>query len=141
MQGRNRTRWRERRDTIPARRRRRRRRRREIERSQEYQPLDVDPGSASRGVRSRLITAVGGLVVTMACLLTAWASAFSTFSATFALTIAASTFGASIALVMSARREEVVHQLANKLDRETGELESDAGEGLLPGGGGTDGAV
>jgi hypothetical protein len=42
---------------------------------------------------------------------------------------------------MSARREEVVHQLANKLDRETGELESDAGEGLLPGGGGTDGAV
>lgn len=117
MRGKNRLRWRNRRDTLPARRHRRRQRRRDVERQGEYDPIEVHPSSVARGVRSRLVGALGALVVTLGCLGVGVATSLSTFFAVFALTIGLSSFGAGVALVMSARHEEKVHQIADQLDR------------------------
>jgi hypothetical protein len=79
--------------------------------------MKVEPDAASRGVRTRLIGALVALGVTLACIVSIVSAPLSTFSATFAFTMGLSSFGAAIGLVMSARHEEEIHQLAARLDR------------------------
>lgn len=114
----NRFRWRERRDTLTARRHRRRRRRRDLQRSECYEPEPADPDSASRGVRNRLAGAMVAVALTSICIGTGLVIPLSWFAATFAFTLGFSSFGAGIALVLSARHEERVHELAAQLDAE-----------------------
>lgn len=78
--------------------------------------MECDPRSASRGVRSRLVGAVVALAVTLLCLLTAFVFPLSTFTTTFAFTLGFSSFGAGVALLMSARQEEQVHEIGARLD-------------------------
>jgi hypothetical protein len=77
----------------------------------------VDSRSANRGIRSRLLGAISAAIVTLICLLSIFLSPI-TLGSTFALTVAIGSLGLSIALIMSARREEIVHQVAGELTRE-----------------------
>lgn len=112
--------------------------------------METDPGAAQRGVRTRLWTAAGTLGVTAVCFAIVVATSLSTFGAIFALTSGLATLGASIGLLMSARHEEQVHEVAAELDGETeapllpetGDVEvpsSQGVEGTKPDG--TDGSV
>lgn len=117
MRKRAQLRWREKRDSLVGKRRRRRRRRRDVRRGGDYLPVRVDPSTAARGVRSRLRGAVAALTVTAVCAATLVLSPLSTFAAIFALTMGVSSFAAAVGLVLSARREEEVHEFALQLDR------------------------
>lgn len=111
-------RWRDQRDSIPARRRRRRSRRRDKPASQYYRPVEVDPDLASRGVRARLAGGVAAALVTAFCLLTIFWTPVITLASAFSFFLAIGSLGLSFALIMSARREELVHQMADRLNRE-----------------------
>jgi hypothetical protein len=76
----------------------------------------VDSQSALRGVRSRLIGAVAAAATTLVCLLYAMLTSLNSFGSTFALTVAMCSFGAAVALLLSARHEEEVHELAAGFD-------------------------
>ncbi|MFB6350597.1 MAG: hypothetical protein ABEN55_19525 [Bradymonadaceae bacterium] len=78
--------------------------------------MEFDPDSASRGVRSRLVGAIAALIVTVFCLLTGFVFSLSTFATAFAFTLGLSSFGAGVALLMSARQEEEVHEIGARLD-------------------------
>ena len=95
-----------------------------------YEPILVDADAASRGVRSRLYVASAAAALTLACLLGMALGGQGTFAM---IALGSMAFGgllATLTLVLSARREEVVHQLASDLDRQPP---------LLPGAGGADG--
>ncbi|MFW6058457.1 MAG: hypothetical protein ACOC9W_06340 [Persicimonas sp.] len=79
--------------------------------------MEVDPQSAMRGVRSRLIGAVMAASVTLVCVLYAMLSSMGSFGATFALTVGLCSFGAAVALLLSARHEEEVHELAFQFEQ------------------------
>lgn len=113
----NRIRWRHKRDTLPARRRGRRRHRRDRGIGSEYTPMKIDPRSALRGVRSRLMGAMGAASMTLICMLYALATSIGSFGATFAFTTGLCSFAAAVALLLSARHEEEVHQLASDFAR------------------------
>ena len=78
--------------------------------------MEFDPHSASRGVRSRLVGAIAGLAVTLLCILIGFVFPLSTFATTFAFTLGFSSFGAAVALLMSARQEEEMHEIGAQLD-------------------------
>lgn len=120
----NRIRWRHRRDTLPARRRRRRWHRRDRACGDTYYPMQVDPDSALRGVRSRLVGAMAAASITLISFVYALLSSLTTFGATFALTVGVCSFGAAVALLLSARHEEEVHELASSFDRDERALEA-----------------
>lgn len=84
-----------------------------------YYPMKVDAQSARRGVRLRLLGALVAVSVTLVCFVYAALSAMSTFGATFALAVGLCSFGAAVALLLSARQEEEVHALAARLDAES----------------------
>ncbi len=111
-------RWRDRRDTLPAIRRRRRAKRRDRDASRHYYPMEVDANSASRGIQMRLLGAMASAMVTVVCVLTILLSSEITLGAIFPFTVAVGSLGLSIALTMSARREEIVHQVAGQLNAE-----------------------
>lgn len=111
-------RWRDRRDTLPACRRRRRAHRRDRDASRHYLPMEVDANSASRGIRARLAGAMISALVTVACVLSIILAPEITLAAIFPFTVAVGSLGLSIALTMSARREEIVHQVAGRLTRD-----------------------
>lgn len=114
-----RMRWRHSRNTLPARRRRRRAHRRDVERGgTTYNPIEVSSDVARSGVRFRLLGAVLSALVTVLSLL-AGMFAPGTFGAIFGFTVALSSFGAAVGLLMSARHEEQVHALAAELERGT----------------------
>ncbi|RDV38382.1 hypothetical protein DV096_06065 [Bradymonadaceae bacterium TMQ3] len=114
-------RWRDRRDTVPARRKRRRLHRRDFPASQVYEPAPVDPRLATRGVQSRLLGAAGLAALTVACVLAViFAPGFS-YDMVFLLTMGTGSLGLAIALIMGARREEIVHGIAHRLSDESGE--------------------
>ncbi|QDG53375.1 hypothetical protein FIV42_22305 [Persicimonas caeni] len=122
-----RRRWRNTRDTIPARRRRRRTHRRDHKRGGTYYPMRVDPQSALRGVRTRLVGAVIAASTTLVCVLYAMLTSMSSFGSTFALTFGLCSFGAAVALLLSARHEEEVHELASEFNdrhRQASEVDS-----------------
>ena len=68
------------------------------------------------------------MLVTLVCIVSIVAFPLSTFSATFAFTTGLASLGAAVAMIMSARHEEQIHQLAARLDR------SEAFEPILEGG-------
>lgn len=111
-----RRRWRDTRDTMPARRRRRRARRRDQKCSRNYSPMVVDSQIALRGVRARLLGALVAVVVTLVCGIYMIVSAMSSFGATFALAVGLCSFGAAVALLLSARQEEKVHAFAARME-------------------------
>ena len=126
-------RWRHTRDTIPARRRRRRTHRRDTKRGGTYYPMQVEPGSAQKGIRMRLIGAVVAASTTLLCIIYAMLSSIGTFGATFALAVGLCSFGAAVGLVLSARHEEEVHQLAARFaDLALVEGEADPGNTSRP---------
>lgn len=110
-------RWRDRRDNLPARRRRAHRRDRSS--SQEYHPIIVDREEANRGVRSRLLGAMLAASITVLSMITIFLAPVFTLGSAFALSVAIGSFGLSMALTMSARREEIFHQVAGRLTAET----------------------
>ena len=110
--------WRDQRDTLSARRRRRRTHRRDRPSSTDYHPIVVDSQEANRGIRSRLLGGMAAASVTVLCLLSIFLAPEFTLASTFALTVAVGSFGLSMALTMSARREEIFHQIAGQLTAE-----------------------
>lgn len=80
--------------------------------------MQVDPDSALKGVRTRLVGALAAAAVTLVCFMYAMLSSLSSFGGTFALTIGVCSFGAAVALLLSARHEEEVHELASSFERE-----------------------
>lgn len=98
---------------MPA-RRRRRSHRRDVERSREYTPVPIQPGMARDGVRSRLWSACIAVGVTFICIvgLVLWPQTSFATAALFSVGFCA--FNAAIALILSARREESVHELAHE---------------------------
>lgn len=112
-------RWRDRRDTVTARRKRRRLHRRDFPASQVYEPAPIDPRLATRGVQSRLLGAAGLAALTVACVLAViFAPGFS-YELAFLLTMGTGSLGLAIALIMGARREEIVHGIAHQLSDES----------------------
>lgn len=79
--------------------------------------MSVDPDSAQRGVRARLMGAVGAASTTLICIVYAMLASVGSFGATFALAIGLCSFGAAVGLLLSARHEEEVHELAAQFDR------------------------
>ena len=116
-----RRRWRDQRDTLPARRRRRRAHRRDRQASRSYYPMKVDAKSANRGIQARLLGAMASALVTVICLLSLLIVPELTLGSTFAITMGLGSLGLSISLTMSARREEIVHQVAGRLASEIDE--------------------
>jgi hypothetical protein len=53
---------------------------------------------------------------TLVCLLYAMLTTLNSFASTFALTVAVCSFGAAVALLLSARHEEEVHEMAAGFD-------------------------
>lgn len=83
--------------------------------SREYFPMEVDASSASRGIRTRLLGAMASAAVTVVCFLVVFLAPELTLGAIFPISVALGSLGLSIALTMSARREEIVHQVAGEL--------------------------
>ena len=111
----SRRRWRERRDDWPG-RRRRRIPRRDRQTSRYYFPMKVDSRAANRGIQTRLLGAMGSALLTVVCLLSIFLASEITLGSTFPLAVGLGSLGLSIALTMSARREEIVHQVAGELN-------------------------
>ncbi len=111
-------RWRDRRDTLPARRRRRRAHRRDRSPSRTYYPMKVEADTVSRGIFTRLLGAMGSALVTVICLASLLLAPELTIGSIFPFTVAIGSLGLSVALTMSARREEIVHQVAGRLHSE-----------------------
>lgn len=111
--GGGRGRWRDRRQTIPARRRRRRSHRRDTPRGGDYSPVLVESNTARRGVKLRLFAAVGSLLLTLICLVGSLVGGMSTMGLIAAFSIGFTAFNAGVAFLLSARREEDLHMLAN----------------------------
>lgn len=139
-------RWRDRRGTIPARRRRRRTHRRDTRRGGDYEPVEVTADSAKRGVSLRLFSAVASLLVTIICLGVLVGGSSSTFGMVAIFSVGFCAFNAGIALLLSARREESLHMLANE---SVGGLLTDGADGADgtdccatgPAADGTDGSI
>lgn len=110
-----RRRWGDDRDGQPGRRRRRRLHRRDRDASRDYYPMKVDANSASRGIRTRLVGAMASAMVTVICFLSIVFAPEITLGSIFPFTVAVGSLGLSVALTMSARREEIVHQVAGQL--------------------------
>jgi hypothetical protein len=121
LMGRNRSdRWKDRRETLPARRRKRRAHRRDQPPSRFYEPMLVDPQAAARGVQSRLFAALLAVLMTLGSIVWGLSASAAAMSATFAFIVGSVSLGAAIALLMSARREEEVHELATELQEAGG---------------------
>ncbi|MFU8806063.1 MAG: hypothetical protein ACNA8W_19785 [Bradymonadaceae bacterium] len=110
------SRWRDGRNTLPAKRRKRRAHRRDLPASRLYIPMEIDPQTAARGVKSRLLGALIAVMLTLGSILWGVSVAAVSMSATFAFIVGSVSLGAAIALLMSARREEEVHELASELN-------------------------
>ena len=110
-----RPRWRDGRDTLPARRRRRRYHRRDRSPSRDYLPMEVDARSAHRGIQARLFGAMVSAVITVICFMSLLLAPELTLGSTLAIGFGIGSLGLSVALTMSARREEIVHQIAGEL--------------------------
>lgn len=78
-----------------------------------YRPMIVASDTALRGVQSRLLGGVLTALLTLCCIAFVLTSPGITMAVTFAFTIGTYSLAASIALLMSARQEEIVHQLSS----------------------------
>ncbi len=92
-------------------RRSRRHPRRDIPRGGDYYPTSYSPKLAQRGASTRLWLAAGSASLTLVAIVAALLSTQGPFSLAVLAILAFLSFNATIALVMSARREEAVHGL------------------------------
>lgn len=97
------------------RRRPRRPARRSGEVSVHYEPIALDRGAATRGVRNRLYGAIFAAVLVWICAACLVVLPLSTFSALVLSGFGVGALSAVIAMLLSARREELMHQLASDL--------------------------
>lgn len=88
--------------------------------------MRLAPDAASRGVQARLSGALLTGLVTAVCLFSLLALQPAGFTAIALIITAIGAFTGSVSLILSARREELVHQLANDLLREDRLLEPPA---------------
>jgi len=102
----------------------RRTRRRDTPRGYHYEPLRVDAKAAERGVHVRLLGAIVAGAVTFASAFAVLAMSPDKFTFLALTALAVSGLLVTVSLILSARREELVHQLANDLQGEPA--------GLLP---------
>ena len=110
----NKARWRDSRETIPARRRRRRHHRRHTKRGGTYYPFEYDINIAQNGVRNRLGLGVVAISFAMGCLIGMSVPMLSHFAIVAFATFGFCSLCAGFALIASARREESVHQIASE---------------------------
>ena len=87
-------------------------------RSGEYRPLKVSHGAARRGVRRRLLGAVGANAFVAASVVVLFVLQPQSFALLAGLVIAASFALVSLGLLLSAQAEEAMHQTAAALGRE-----------------------
>lgn len=92
-------------------RRSRRHPRRDIPRGGDYYPTIYSPKLARRAASTRLWLAAGSASLTLLSIIAALVSTQGPFSLAVLAMMAFLSFNATIALVMSARREEAVHGL------------------------------
>ena len=97
------------------RRRPRRPPRRSGEVSLHYEPIDLDRGAASRGVRVRLYGGMVAAAMVWICAACIVILPMSTFSVIVLSTFGLGALSAAVAMLLSARREEVMHKLASDL--------------------------
>lgn len=97
------------------RRRPRRQSRRQKKRGAIYSPIVTDVDAATRGVRHRLYGASFAALMTFICILSCVFLPMTTFTMFVLVSFAMGTLSTSIAMLLSARREELVHQLASDL--------------------------
>lgn len=100
--------------------------------------------TAQRGVSARLFAATALLMVTLLCVLAMLAGSTVTFGIVAGAATGFCAFMAAIALLLSARREESLHRLANEPARAllTAEAPNDGTDGELEKGiEGTDGSI
>lgn len=121
--GRHRHRRRLTRESARARRRQRRVPRREERTPASYVPVQLAPDAAARGVQARLSGAMFAGMITAACMFSLLVLAPARYTALALIITAIGSFTGSVALILSARREELVHQLASDLLREDRLLE------------------
>lgn len=97
------------------RRRTRRPARRSGEVSLQYEPIDLDQKAATRGVRNRLLGAIFAASLVWVCAACIVLLPLSTFSALVLSGFGLGALSAVVAMLLSARREELMHQLASDL--------------------------
>ncbi len=119
-------RWRDQRNTLPAKRRRRRTHRRDTPRGATYEPIVIEARMAQAGVRQRLWLGVLAVGFAMFCLLIMLAGPQSQFGSAAFASFGFTSLALAVASILSARREESVHRLANNLEHRT--LLEDHGE-------------
>ncbi|TXD38032.1 hypothetical protein FRC98_03805 [Lujinxingia vulgaris] len=107
---------------MTARRKRRRVHRRDFPASHSYVPAPIDPRVATRGVQSRLLGAAGLAALTVVCVMAVIFAPGLSYDTAFLLTMGTGSLGLAIALIMGARREEIVHGIAHDLSDGAGEL-------------------
>lgn len=128
--GRRHGRWRDRRETLPAKRRSRRYHRRDTPRGASYQPIPVQEAIALRAVRDRLWLGVLAVGFAAFCLLLLVATPQTQFGSAALASFGFTSLSFAVASILSARREEFVHRLANKLEAR-GLLEDHGEDGSL----------
>lgn len=84
--------------------------------------MEVEADSASKGIQTRLLGAIASALVTLLCVFSIVFAPEITLGAVFPLTMAIGSLGLSIALIMSARREEIVHEAAGRLIAEVDDV-------------------
>ncbi|RAL20551.1 hypothetical protein DL240_16065 [Lujinxingia litoralis] len=75
----------------------------------------MDPRVATRGVQVRLLGAVGLATLTVVCVLAVIFAPQFSYDTAFLMAIGGGSLALAIALILSARREEIVHHLARDL--------------------------
>lgn len=80
-----------------------------------YEPITVDKGAARRGVALRLYSAVAALVVVMACVSLLLLTSPEGFALAALVFFGLGALSMAVAMLLSARREELVHQLAHDM--------------------------
>jgi hypothetical protein len=81
-----------------------------------FSPISIDAGAAQRGVHTRLLAAMAAATLACACAALAIFSDVDIFSLLAAATTGLASSAAAVSLILSARREELVHRLAHDLN-------------------------
>lgn len=116
--------------TTATKRKRRRHPRRDIRRGGDYQPSPIDPQVVRQAASGRLWLAAGSASLTVTALVAALVSTQGPFTLAVLVILAFFSFNATIALVLSARREETVHGMLGN-DDESKLLESEGIDGSV----------
>lgn len=116
--------------TTASKRKRRRHARRDIRRGGEYFPMEVRANAAKRAASTRLWLATACASLTVTAVVAAVVSSQGAFALAALLILAFFSFNATVALVLSARREERVHGLV-AADPVPAQLEFDGVDGSV----------